>query len=1337
MHPEHPPRGVTALRFGVLACAFAVLPVVALLVSGPPAAEASPVLSAESAAVHRTRDNKFWVAISLTNAGDAKLQGTLRIELIDKDGRSLAADEKAVEQADKTASYRFELPAGERDIEQLALRYSFGKEKFEAELSKILLARPHETGLTTSPDFYSGSNAALRCEVHGVKSVVETIPLPGSTVEVKLRANDGKIYDLYQGKTGDDGATQADMKLPKLPTGDYKLLVSTASALGDEKIERDVKVKGEPKVLLVTDKPLYQPGQVIHVRALCLRPFDLTPVDAAPLTFEVEDPKGNKVFKRTQPTSEFGVASVDFQLADEINMGAYQVRAQVGEQQAHKTVDVRKYVLPKFKVEVKADKKFYLPKETLTVDLQTDYFFGKPVAGGKVKLTASTFDVQFKDFQTVDTKTDANGHAKVEIKLPDYFVGQPLQKGDALVKLEAKVTDTADHAEVVTRTYPVADQPIKVSLIPEGGRITPGVENRVFAAAIYPDGSPAAGCDIAFWKGTEAKGKPHTTLKAGAAGLAEWKVTPRREELRQADWGQHEVEMAGGIARAAWGPKLLLDVAVEARDASGNTAKASAPLNSEPYGDNVLLRLDKAIYQGGDAMKVQVLTSAGLPTTYLDVVKSGQTLLTRWLDVKDGRADYQLNLPPGVFGTLDVHAYQQLASGEIIRDSRVVYVHPRDDLKIEAKADKDVYLPGDAGKIVFTVTDRDGKPAAAALGVIIVDEAVYALQEMQPGLEKVYFTLQEELLKPQAQNAAQGPERIPIPGGIPGGGPLPPNPAAGAGAFKPAVGLDGLVRGGELPDDKQQIAEVLLTAVRPKPPARLRIEPALARRQAFEAQLQQIGGALFNHALQGNDALAFDRKAERWTWKDGLLDDLVKRNALNKDVLTDALGKRRTLSDLAKVRKEFTPDQFGKAITLARIQNLAAALVNYTNQNPKKWQKDGQWDIPESVLADAARSWGIPGKALTDAWGKPIKLAKRDNKLDHQTGHSQFDHHEIASAGPDGKFDTADDVTSSGRDQWHLAQGQWFAAPEAEELAQGRWGRVNLNRLRDLAGVDAMLGARFAAPLEGAPPAPLAAAAPGGIGGGGFPRPTEAPLPKGEKPVGGPAPQAAEGKPAAPTRLREFFPETLLWRPALITDDSGRAELPVPFADSITTWRLSASASSKGGALGGMTVPLRVFQDFFVDLDLPVALTQNDEVAFPVAVYNYLKNPQTVKLELQPEPWFELMEGGNVRSLDLKPNEVTGIKFRIKARKIGQHPLTVQATGSKMSDAIKRSVEVVPDGKKMEQVVSDRLTGKVKQTLTIPEDAIPDASKLIVKLYPGVFSQVLEGTEGMLRMPGG
>ncbi len=72
-----------------------------------------------------------------------------------------------------------------------------------------------------------------------------------------------------------------------------------------------------------------------------------------------------------------------------------------------------------------------------------------------------------------------------------------------------------------------------------------------------------------------------------------------------------------------------------------------------------------------------------------------------------------------------------------------------------------------------------------------------------------------------------------------------------------------------------------------------------------------------------------------------------------------------------------------------------------------------------------------------------------------------------------------------------------------------------------------------------------------------------------------------------------------------------------------------------------------------------------------------------------------------------------------------------------MSDAVKRGIDVVPDGQKIEQVVTDRLAGTVTQSIAIPDNAIADASKLFVKVYPGVFSQVLEGTDGMLRMPGG
>ena len=212
----------------------------------------------------------------------------------------------------------------------------------------------------------------------------------------------------------------------------------------------------------------------------------------------------------------------------------------------------------------------------------------------------------------------------------------------------------------------------------------------------------------------------------------------------------------------------------------------------------------------------------------------------------------------------------------------------------------------------------------------------------------------------------------------------------------------------------------------------------------------------------------------------------------------------------------------------------------------------------------------------------------------------------------------------------------------------------------------------------------------------------------------------------------------MLWRPSLLTDDRGRATLPLTFADSITTWRLTASASSRAGSLGGTSLPLRVFQDFFVELDLPIALTKYDEVSIPATVYNYLKEAQTVTLDLQPEPWFELVDGqGLKRAVEMKAGEVKSVFFRIRAKHAGHFPLTMTARGTNLNDAVKRVIEVVPDGQKKEQVVTDRLAGKVTQTLTIPADADAEASKVFVKIYPGVFSQVVEGMDGLLRMPGG
>jgi hypothetical protein len=221
-----------------------------------------------------------------------------------------------------------------------------------------------------------------------------------------------------------------------------------------------------------------------------------------------------------------------------------------------------------------------------------------------------------------------------------------------------------------------------------------------------------------------------------------------------------------------------------------------------------------------------------------------------------------------------------------------------------------------------------------------------------------------------------------------------------------------------------------------------------------------------------------------------------------------------------------------------------------------------------------------------------------------------------------------------------------------------------------------------------------------------------------------------------PPRLRQYFPETLYWAPEVVTDESGFVSLDIPMADSITTWRLTALASSQDGRLGFTTRGVRVFQDFFVDIDLPVSLTQGDEISIPVGVFNYLPEAQDVRLVVEQEDWFELL-GRSEQTLTIASNDIEVVYFPIRVKKFGRQGFQVTAWGSQMSDAIRREVRVLPDGMEMRRTESDWLRESKEIAIQLPPEAVPETPYVEVKIYPGVMAQVIEGLEKILRLPHG
>jgi uncharacterized protein YfaS (alpha-2-macroglobulin family) len=273
------------------------------------------------------------------------------------------------------------------------------------------------------------------------------------------------------------------------------------------------------------------------------------------------------------------------------------------------------------------------------------------------------------------------------------------------------VKDSAGHAETRGEPITVSESPLLITAVPEGGTLVPNLENQVFVLTSYPDGTAAK-----------------TELTVHAAGNSD----------------QHVATDDGGVAvarvKAGSGSETL---EIDATDQEGNHASSKVELQSRVGEEQILLRTERAVYRAGERIQLKVFSTKTRGAAYVDIVKEGQTVLTRDLELENGEAELSLTATPEMAGTVDLSAYLFGRDARPVGDHRLIFVQPADELKIETVADAPVYKPGGEARIQFRVTNSRGQGVHAALGLQVVDEAVFALAEKQPGFAKVFFYLGE------------------------------------------------------------------------------------------------------------------------------------------------------------------------------------------------------------------------------------------------------------------------------------------------------------------------------------------------------------------------------------------------------------------------------------------------------------------------------------------------------------------------------------------------------------------------------------------------------------------
>ncbi|HEX3147192.1 MAG TPA: alpha-2-macroglobulin family protein [Gemmataceae bacterium] len=1102
---------------------------------------------------------------------------------------------------------------------------------------------------------------------------------------------------------------------------------------------------------LVTDKPLYKPGEIVRFRSLTLdRSTFLPPERDLHLEFRLRKPDGSmeflpdgngRVMIDLKPVigpdgkPVRGIGTGEYEIPDNAAGGEYAlevvelVEPKDGRAEQVVVLDTRRFLINRyvpdvFEKKLEFDGKSYGPGDTVQVRVEVSRTAGGPMKDARADIAASIdgkppfFADKGVRFQLMTNPANRQVTAvcNVKFKLPaDLFAGRGPKDKALNAILTVSIQDGSD-AEPIVRPIPLVEKELRVEFFPEGGDLIEGIPSRVYFQVRTPNGKPA---DL---KGTITDG---TNIVADIGTLTD----PEQAGVNR------------GQGMFTFTPKAKTNYFLKLTSPAGiiEPTKDGFPL-PEVRADGIVLTALDAVTEKGAPVRVQ-LQSPLAKVVHVGAYARGRLIGHQRIELTAGKAvDVAIQGDESAGGVTRVTVFEEpkVVEGQratlIPRAERLVYRRPGEQLLLNVTPDKLRYGPGGKVSLDITAVNEKEKPTPAILLVGVVNQSVIAMADNKTDrLMPTHFLLAGDVRNPGDLEHADFL--------------LTDHPKAGV-ALDLLLGTQGWRRFAEqnvLPVDpaERQDVQRLLVANGKRTGAAVELFRLEEQRLAaeFQPKLEQMVVRVdaADRAVEKFHAVEEPEFANRVS--------LARSNAANAERMhTLAAAELYQFETRVETVRNWSLPLFVLGAIALTIGGLALAIARQGRERRRVVLGTatavvlGLFAVVGVVLtrgtAEAERAWAAT-KHERDENPYGSRYAKSGQPVQPNNG---------AVPGPQMAPENEPPVRANVPDP-NPPRG-----PKTPKInLKVETDKQKLANLPKKPNVRSKPGARDAAQLErqrelreqlgdklrhaqGVPAAPGAADVAAVVE-----QLQNASMPFIVR-------EYAHQRDPSLGNLREDHTETVYWHPVLVLPGDGHTKVEFQLSDDIARYQILVAGHTTDGRIGAITKTIEARRPFTVDPKLPLEVSSNDVIDVPVRVVNDSDDRRAVTYTLTPanlsleNAGIKTADGQFKDTIDLRANEKGRRIYRVQPTGLtGEASLTVTGNSDPAAppDGSIRSMRVVPDGFPISGSYSDLLETRASGAVELPKDLVKGTLKVRLEVYPTSMADLVKGLEGLLREPGG